>query len=330
MTFIGHSPAFAGDDITSVETEKIEIGMLSTGRLSTLNVWFPKASKDTCTAPDKKLLCLSDTAITNQVVVLSHGAMGSARGQSWLGEKLAAAGYVVVGVNHFGESSVYGAETQNPMATALIWQRPQDISALLDKLATQPIFQKKINWSNVVMIGHSSGGQTAAMLAGVTYDLTRLISYCQSADAKGDLGCNYGGNAASAPDSFRREFAASQRDQRIKMIVMLDPALGPTATDASLRQINVSTLVIGAKNNDFLPWTQHGQRYASLIPNAKTHVLTGQEGHFVFITPCRHQTKVMGVSLCEDREGVDRKATQAVMAEAIIKFVRADGGGKVR
>ena len=38
------------------------------------------------------------------VVLLSHGALGSASNYSWIAERLARAGFVVAGVSHFGES----------------------------------------------------------------------------------------------------------------------------------------------------------------------------------------------------------------------------------
>jgi predicted dienelactone hydrolase len=307
-----------------VQTEILDMGVLATGRPSTVTLWFPKGQ---CASSGEKQFCLAEDASVDRVLVLSHGAMGSARGLSWLGEKLASAGYVVLGINHAGESSIYGAEKQDPRSTAVIWQRPQDVSALLDRLTSMPterIFQRKVNWSNVVAIGHSSGGQTAAMLAGATFDLDRLVGYCASPESKADVSCGYGGNGAAAPDAFKRQFRASQRDTRVKVVVMLDPALGPAVEVESLRKITAPTLVVGAKNNDFLPWAVHGQRYATEIPGAKTHLLNGQEGHFIFITACRHPTKVMGVALCEDRPGVDRAAAQTMVAEVVIRYVRGN------
>ncbi len=308
----------ADEATMSVHMETRDMGELATGRPSTVNVWFPQGK-----CVDQKKLCLADGAVTDKVLIFSHGAMGSAPEYRWLGEQLAAAGFVVLGINHFGESPVYGKDSVNPRSTVLIWQRAQDISALLDKLAMQDIFQEKLNWSNVVVIGHSAGGLTAAMLAGATFDLQGLIDYCESEQSKGDLSCNYGSNRASAPGAFRQKFSASQQDARIKMIVMMDPALGSAVQADSLHKVKIPTLVIGAKNNDFLPWSQHGLRYATEIPGAKIHLLTGQEGHFVFLDACQHPVKVMGVALCEDREGVDRNATQQALASSMIEFIRA-------
>jgi alpha-beta hydrolase superfamily lysophospholipase len=51
-------------------------------------------------------LCLADAAVTGKVLLFSHGAMGSADNYSWLGDGLAAAGFIVVGGNHYGESRI--------------------------------------------------------------------------------------------------------------------------------------------------------------------------------------------------------------------------------
>ncbi len=308
---------------TSVKMNVLKFDELPTGRPITVNVWYPQGA---CDERNKTQLCLANQAITNKVLVFSHGAMGSATEYSWIGEQLAAVGFVVIGINHFGESSIYGQDSRNPRSTGYIWQRPQDISALLDKLSVGNIFQKRLNWSNVVAIGHSSGGQTAAMLAGATFDLKNLIDYCHSERSKNDLSCNYGRNRDSAPDAFLKQFSASQYDQRIKMMVLLDPALGPAVQKVSLRKLKIATLVVGAQNNDFLPWPQHGLSYATEIPGAKIYLLKGQEGHFIFLDPCSRDIKVMGVPLCLDRQGANRNATHVVLAKAINEFIRVNEG----
>src|SRR6185436_9299863 len=55
------------------------------------------------------------------VVLLSHGAMGSARSHSRFAQSLAAHGYVVVGASHYGESWVYGPQTLDPSAVLRLW-----------------------------------------------------------------------------------------------------------------------------------------------------------------------------------------------------------------
>ncbi|CAN5123560.1 hypothetical protein BH10PSE9_BH10PSE9_06720 [soil metagenome] len=298
----------------------LDLGVLETGRPSKINIWYPQGD---C-AESAASLCLAEGAVTRKVLVFSPGSMGSAEEYSWLGNSLAAAGFILVGINHYGESRIYGQGTQDPRSTAFIWQRTQDISALLTKLAGEKVFQRAIDWTNVIAIGHSEGGQTVSLLAGARYDLRQLAAYCESEAGKADLSCNYSRNAGRAPDSFVALFNASYQDTRVKKIVLLDPALGSGLQRESLRAIALPSLFVGATHNDFLPWESHGARYASGIPNVQTILLEGQEGHFIFLTPCQHPVAVMGVRLCEDRPGVDRAAVQQALAPQIVDFVRQD------
>ena len=300
--------------------EVVDLGILDTGRPAKVNLWYPQG---TCIDAAVRF-CLADSSVTNKVVVLSHGSMGSAADYSWLGESLASAGFVVVGVNHYGESSIYGRATQDQRSTAFTWQRAQDISALITKLAGERVFQRAVDWSSVIAIGHSAGGQTVSLLAGVRYDLRRLVEYCESNIGKVDLSCNYSRNAGRAPAAFVALFDANYQDTRVKKIVLMDPALGSALRQESLRAIALPTFFVGAIHNDFLPWESHGARYATGIPGSQRILLEGQEGHFIFLTPCRHTVKVMGVSLCEDRPGVDRTAVQLALAKGVADFVRPD------
>ena len=65
------------------------------------------------------------------VIVLSHGAFGSARNYSWIGEHMARHGFLVLGISHFRESPVYGPETIDPASALRPWHRPQDCSCAL-------------------------------------------------------------------------------------------------------------------------------------------------------------------------------------------------------
>lgn len=298
----------------------LDMGTLDTGRPSKINVWYPRGE---CPANTARL-CLADGAVTNKVIVFSHGSMGSAAEYSWLGETLAGAGFIVVGVNHYGESRLYGEKTQNPRSTGMVWQRPQDISALLTHLAGQQVFQRDVDWSKVVAIGHSAGGQTVAMLAGARFDLRRIAPYCQSPEAKADRSCGYARDSAKAPQQFVSLFNAGYQDTRVKKIVLLDPAQGFALQPESLKGITLPSLIVGALHDDFLPWENHGARYAAGIPKSQTVLLKGQEGHFVFLNPCRHKIQVMGVALCEDRPSVDRTAVHADLAKRVIDFVKLD------
>lgn len=303
-----------------IKAEILDLGVLPTGRPAIVNLWYPEGA---CEATLAKR-CLSEGVDTTKVVVISHGSMGSARNYSWLAETLASAGFTVIGLNHYGESSVYGAATQDARASAFTWQRAQDVSAVMARLESANLFQRPLNWNRVVGVGHSAGGQTMALLAGASYDLRRLAAHCHSDVGTGDPSCGYGRDAESAPDAFVAAFDSSRQDPRVKKVVLMDPALGSAVRQDSLNAIGVPTLLIAAVHSEILPWESHGARYVAGLGGARKILLQGDEGHFIFITPCHDSVKVMGFPLCQDRPGVDRAAVQASLAKSILDFVRAN------
>lgn len=298
---------------------EIDLGQLPSAQEVKINLWYPDVE---CIDKQSDKLCLADNAITDKVLVFSHGAMGASIEYSWLAEGLAAQGYIVIGMNHFGESWAYGKESVDPRTTGYVWQRAQDISAVLTYLKDNNLFNKPVDVNHVVMIGHSAGGQTAAMLAGARFELAAITTYCDSPASKADLSCQYAKQSALAPAEFHKAFGSSQQDLRVSGIILLDPALGPTLVQDSLKSVQIPALVVGAEHNDFIPWEHHGARYAAALKNSQTYLLTGQEGHFVFLSPCTHDVSVMGVSLCKDRSGVDRSAVHALLLTKISSFLQ--------
>jgi len=133
------------------------------------------------------------------------------------------------------------------------------------------------------------------------------------AAARLDRACDYGGGAG--PPAGAGDEARSYRDQRVKAIVALDPALGPGHRAASLAAMTVPVHIVGVVENDFLPFESHAARYARHIPGASLTRLTGGEGHFIFLDVCNAERDANGVPLCRDRRGVDRSLVHARLAE---------------
>ena len=260
------------------------------------------------------------------LAVMSHGASGSAPAYSWLAEYLARRGIVVLGVSHYGESWLYGAETVDPGAVTRLWARPGDCTFALTQLLMSADFTERINGARIAAIGHSSGGATAVALGGATFDPAALWSYCQSDDARPDRGCHYARQLEPLP-AAPAEASMSYRDSRITAIVVMDPAAGPGYSAASLAQVRVPVLVIGSEDNDFLPFVQHAGRYAALLPKASLVTLHAGEGHFVYLNTCTADLFANGVPLCVDREGVDREAVHARLAPKILAFLNGFDNG---
>jgi len=297
-----------------IKTEEIDLYHAAKQRPIKLDLWY---QEKTC----KGQGCTQTLAQKTNVAILSHGAMGSAKDYSWLAYPLAAQGWIVVGLNHFGESWRYGGQNIDPSSVMRFWQRTEDVSYVVDSFDSFLPEGLAASNPNIVVIGHSSGGYTAASLAGVTLDAQQIYQYCSSDRAKGDLGCSYKGDQGSAQSPATDPSIWSGLDSRITGIVMLDPALGPASTISSLNEVELPTLVIGSKDNDFLPFDYHANYYAQHIPKAKLIALDNGEGHFVYINSCDNDYKARGVSLCRDREGVDRDAVQRKMVGNILRFL---------
>jgi len=250
------------------------------------------------------------------LVLLSHGAFGSARNYSWIAEHLARSGFLVAGVSHFRESPAYGSDTIDPAFALQPWHRVRDCSFALGVLVAHPQIGTHIDPGRIGALGHSSGGATVLALGGARFDLDALVRYCVSEAARTDKGCAYAsGLATVAPPSL--EASSSHADERIRAIVALDPALGP-GHDPS--RVAVPTHVVGSVQNDFLPFEAHAGRYARLIPGATLTRLANGEGHFVFLDVCNWDREANGVPLCRDRVGVDRAKVHERLREIIARF----------
>lgn len=281
-------------------------------------LWFPSR------ACPPSGYCISDKANVTSPVLLSHGTMGSPLEYSWLAEALAQQGFIVIGVAHFGESWVYGADTIRPETIPQFWLRTGDIRFVLNALNKENPLDRAINWDNTTGIGHSAGGHTMLALAGAQFSTSQIAAYCQSDAALMDKGCAYG-RGFKPSEAFSRAYGGHYQDKRITRVIALDPALGPAAIEQSLKNIKATTLIIGAKNNDFLPFNAHSKRYAEFIPAATLIGLNGNEGHFVFLNPCEHHFQAQGVALCQDAEGVNRVQTHRAILGDVLTFLGATG-----
>ena len=278
-------------------------------------VWFPQGQdcKD-------GTICLSPNVQRNRVVLISHGAMGAANSLNWIGYAMASQGIVAIGLNHYEESWVYGPQTVKPEAAMRLWERPIDMTFVLDQFETNSPFNIELSYKDVTAIGFSSGGSTVLTLAGATYDYLGSLGYCDKMGDR-DLGCKYAPKTGEKLPELPKVAHASFKDSRITKAIALDPAGGPLTDSDSLKAIDIPVLIFGLKNYDFLPIDQHAGFYADTIKNAKLVKLEGNEGHFVFMDECDIKMEVHGIPLCSDREGVNRKDVHDRLYPHIFSFI---------
>ncbi|WP_132055658.1 alpha/beta hydrolase family protein [Pseudocnuella soli] len=108
------------------------------------------------------------------VIILSHGHgrsnfLSSLHGYAPLVDFLAAQGFVVIQPTHLNSKTL--ALPIGPEGITFWKSRPKDIQFILDNLqriiAVVPGLTERVNSNNVAAVGHSLGGHTVAMLAGM-------------------------------------------------------------------------------------------------------------------------------------------------------------------
>lgn len=320
LTILLSKQALANSPI-ELKTTEVDFFNQQANRPTKVKFWYQGGSGSCATK-----ICLSKTQNSQRIAIISHGAFGSPRSMNWLGYSLASQGWLVAGVAHYGESWVYGTETIDPKTAAQFWNRPQDVSFTLDRLAENGLFNISLRTNKVLILGHSSGGFTALATIGAKLEAGKSKAYCSSEKAILDKGCLYSHKNQNKPMNQEMVSEIGQlqnqmQDDRVVAAIALDPALGHATSKQSLQSINVPVLVIGSVQNDFLPFTEHAQNYANHIKNANLIGIEQGAGHFVYIDQCESEIEANGVPICEDRKGVDRKAIQKQTLNQIFSFI---------
>ena len=112
--------------------------------------------------PEARDAPLKQSSKKYPLIVMSHGNGGDRTNNAWIAEILAANGYVVASVDHHGNT------WNNKIAENFIkiWERPQDVSYVIDQILEHQEFGSSINRKKIGFIGYSLGGHTGIWIAG--------------------------------------------------------------------------------------------------------------------------------------------------------------------
>ena len=248
------------------------------------------------------------------LVVLSHGTGGSAAQMMWLGQSLAARGYVVAAINHHGNS---GAEPPvTPQGMMLVWERARDVSVAIDQVLADPRIGPHVDASKIGAAGFSLGGYTVVATLGGRTSLPLFHAFCHSPrrDATCDDQPEFPGARAKLEAMMDDPGVQASigragndyRDARIRAAVLIGPALANIFTAESLRAIDVPVLVIGGDADAVAPIATNAARYAEMIRGAT--LVEVHSAHYTFLGECGPAGPK---PLCTDPPGVDRKAVHA-------------------
>jgi predicted dienelactone hydrolase len=257
------------------------------------------------------------------LVLLSHGSGGNAANLAWLGAALAREGFVVVAPNHRGTTS----GDSRPADTVRIWERPADLSGILDALLADASLSPMLDAGNVSVAGFSLGGFSALASVGVRMSAADYRAYCETdwpdlplisecAWLKGEVDLR----------KLNSRFESDMRDPRFLRAVAIDPGLAHAATEESLAAVAVPVTIISLGDPGRLPPAVSTDRPMAHLRQATHHSVPGAI-HFSFLGECRPNGRAILAAegeqdpLCDDG-GRPRADLHAEIARLVVEGLR--------
>jgi len=240
------------------------------------------------------------------VILFSHGYGGSARMMAWFTTVLAQQGYVVIAVDHPGNSSV---DKMTVAGAALFWDRVGDLQAALDRVKADPAISAHIDARRLGVAGFANGGLTALIAGGARVDLAHFQAFC--ADHPEDGMCKPQPEfpvtldqaaAALASPELAAEAARAGDDHSIRgvgAVFVMAPAFVQALDPASLTASSTPVAVILGEGDPVAAPRFNGGLVARAVPRAKLKALPGV-GHYDFISTCSQEAHAT-LAICQNQ-----------------------------
>jgi len=305
-------------------------------------IWYPTKATGPVTVAQGSLFELpgvlvdapiADSGRKYPLVVISHGTGGCAPGMLWLGHYLAEHGYIVVAANHHGNTC--GEAKLDPRGFLLWWERPQDLTAILDHLLADPVWGPRIDRRRIGAAGFSLGGYTMIEIAGGRIDRPRFMRFCASPQR--DFTCGPQPEFPQAPQLFEKlektdpvvqdalkHSGDSYRDPRIQAVFAIAPVFAEGFAAKDVADIHIPVQIVVGAGDKVAPPATNAKRFADLIHGARLAVIPGEVGHYDFVPVCSEQGKKATdpnfQRLCHDAPGIDRRKVQNEVAAMALSF----------
>ena len=241
------------------------------------------------------------------LVVVSHGAGGSALGHHDTAAALADAGYVVASIHHPGDNFQDVSRQGHLSAFA---SRPVDMRRLTDYLLGAWPQRAQLDAGKVGFFGYSRGGYTGLVAAGALPDWTLRPDLCPPRSMRPLCG-----------EIRRNEIPATPApDPRIRAAVIVDPL---SVFDAKgLKRVGIPIqLWASARGGDGVT-VQSVEAVRQGLPRTPDWHGVANGGHFAFLAPCSPALAAAAPDICRDPAGFDRVAFHQGFNAQVVAFFR--------
>ncbi|MCC8366913.1 alpha/beta fold hydrolase [Xenorhabdus sp. PB61.4] len=258
------------------------------------------------------------------LVVLSHGYGGNWRNLNWLAGELAKKGFIVAAPNHPGTTT----EDRNPLSAAQLWERPRDLSRVIDFILEQSDLAELIDKERIAAIGHSLGGWSVVELTGARFNSDLLVTDCKTNQILAS--CNILSELGIGKNEITKaKLDGDLGDQRVKAIISLDLALTRGFSPQSLSMVHIPTLVVAAGVDvGDMPAELESEYLAKNLPKEKSkYIVIDDAMHFSFRPNCKpnaialiEKNNPKGGVICKDGGDRSRKEIHNEILNHILIF----------
>jgi predicted dienelactone hydrolase len=247
------------------------------------------------------------------LIIMSHGSGADRYTISWLAEVLATNGYIVAAMDHYGNTW----NNKIPEYYARPWERPLDVSFVLDQILESSQFKERIDQKKIGFAGYSLGGATGIWIAGAQageFDFEEIKSNCLR-----DLNDVVSMNTIEQIDFSQA--AGSFIDRRISAMVLMAPALGWLFEENSLKRISIPIFIFATENDLIVPVEGNAKIFAKKISRSSLKIFPGEANHYVFLNRATIVGKrFLDPKYCSDPRSIDRKKVHDEIARSSVLF----------
>jgi len=335
MTIIANEPLFSLGlvEFTYIDTSRI---FENKPRFLEVTIWYPThdstpsqiIKNDTWKIKNVIKNASLPSNQTFPLIIFSHGFSGNQWQNSWFAEFFAQQGYIVASVRHYGNSM----PLMIPEICVRPWNRPEDMSFILDNILQESFFKEHIDSNKIVAAGFSQGGIACMWLAGIQAHLTpeniqQQITMMNDATMRSKFFKNVPSEKMdSLLDEFTtQDFKEANRlyyDSRFKAVFAIAPGIDDQNvmfTAEGLSKAQTPTYIIVGESDEGtveqIPFfTEH-------IPFCKSVILPGYVTHWTLLNEGTQEGKDKQAYITVDHPSINRnKIHQFVALEALHFF----------